>query len=426
MTLPIVAVFIAGYLLIALEHFLKINKSATALLTGVACWILCVSGTAAGGDGPRILLDNLAGIADVLFFLMGAMTIVEIIDAHNGFDAVASLLASGGRRRLLWATGLAAFFLSAVLNNLTTTIVLMSILSKVLTKREDLLPFAGVVVIAVNAGGAWTPIGDVTTTMLWIGGQVTSLSIIKALLLPSLVCAAVPLVWLSLQMRGSEGLLEKIPVERPPARVQEGGRLVFFLGAGSLLTVPVFRNLTGLPSFVGMMFGLALVWVATEILHRKSDPERRQAHSVAAALQRIDMQTVLFFLGLLLAVAALHAAGALAVAAQWLDRTVGNRDAVALAAGLLSAIVDNVPLTAAAMKMYPLAQVPTNHHFWSFLSYCVGAGGSILVIGSAAGVAAMGMAKMDFFWYLRRITPMALAGYVAGAGVYLLQMGLFK
>jgi Na+/H+ antiporter NhaD/arsenite permease-like protein len=421
MAITISAVFIVGYLLIAGEHLAKVNKAAIALLTGVLCWTLYVAGTPDHAAAAMRLSEQIPDIAGILFFLMGAMTIVEIIDAHSGFDAVTSLLASGGRRRLLWLSGLSSFFLSAVLDNLTTTIVMVSLLSKVLPRREDLLLFTGMVIIAVNAGGAWSSIGDVTTTMLWIGGRITSLAILKVLFLPCLVCAVVPLAWLNLRMKRDLDKKESKTLAGP-VRPHAGaaGTAVFLLGTSALLFVPVFKATTHLPPFVGMIFGLGVLWVVTELLHRKGDEEYRQSRSVVRALERIDMPSILFFLGILMGVSALHVAGILPDLSIWLDRTIRNSTVVVLLVGVISAVIDNVPLVAACMKMYPLTHFPTDHHFWSFLSYCAGTGGSLLVIGSAAGVVAMGMAKIDFFWYLRKIAPLALAGYVCGAAVYLL------
>jgi Na+/H+ antiporter NhaD/arsenite permease-like protein len=425
MSIVIAAVFITGYLLIATEHFVKVNKAATALLTGVLCWSLYVFEAPHGHDVGSQLMEQVAGIAGILFFLMGAMTIVEIIDAHSGFDTVTAVLSAGSKRRLLWLVGITSFFLSAVLDNLTTTIVMVALLSKILTKREDFLLFIGIVIIAVNAGGAWTPIGDVTTTMLWIGGQITTISIMKSLVLPSIVCMVIPLTWVSFRMKGGDEKTQNQRVKVLSPHEQRVGTLVFFLGVGALLFVPVFKTITHLPPFIGMMFGLGIVWVVTEFLHRNGNDEKRHSHSVTGALQRIDMPTILFFLGILLSISALQAAGILPSLAIWLNRTIGNLDIIVIAIGLLSAIVDNVPLVAAAIKMYPLSQFAPDHHFWSFLSYCVGTGGSVLIIGSAAGVAAMGMAKIDFFWYLRRITPLAAAGYFAGAVACLLQAKIF-
>jgi Na+/H+ antiporter NhaD/arsenite permease-like protein len=330
-------------------------------------------------------MEQVADIAGILFFLMGAMTIVEIIDAHSGFDTVTAILSAGSKRRLLWLVGITSFFLSAALDNLTTTIVMVALLSKILPKREDFLLFIGIVIITVNAGGAWSPIGDVTTTMLWIGGQITSMSIIKSLIIPSLVCAAIPLAWVSFRLKDGGEKIQNLRSRVLSSREQRIGKLVFFLGVGALLFVPVFKTITHLPPFIGMMFGLGILWIVTEMLHRKGDEEKRNSHSVVGALQRIDMPSILFFLGILLCISALQAAGILPSLAMWLDRTIGNLNVIVLAIGLLSAFVDNVPLVAAAIKMYPLSQYTTDHHFWSFLSYCAGTGGSALIIGLLQG-----------------------------------------
>jgi Na+/H+ antiporter NhaD/arsenite permease-like protein len=425
MAFVITAAFVVGYIFIATEHFTKINKSAAALLTGVVCWTVYALGAPGGHDAGTQLMGQVADITGILFFLMGAMTIVEIIDAHNGFETVTAILSAGSKLRLLWLTTIAGFFLSAVLDNLTTTIVMVSLLSKILSKREDLLLFTGLVIIAVNAGGAWTPIGDVTTTMLWIGGRISSFAIIKILLAPSLVCAAVPLLWISFRFKDGKDKIKFRGENLLTVQEQRAGRLVFLVGVGVLLLVPVFKAVTHLPPFIGMIFGLGILWVFTEVLHRKGDEEKRHRHSATRALQRIDMPSVMFFLGILLCISALQSVGVLPALALWLDRFVGNTKIIVLAIGLLSAIVDNVPLVAGAIKMYPLSQFGADHHFWSFLSYCAGTGGSMLVIGSAAGVAAMGMARIDFFWYLKKITPLALAGYIAGAAVYILQERIF-
>jgi Na+/H+ antiporter NhaD/arsenite permease-like protein len=425
MTIGITMVFIVGYLLIVFEHFIKINKAATALLTGVLCWTLYVFLAPNSHDVGTQLIEQVADIAGILFFLMGAMTVVEIIDAHDGFDMVTALLSAGSKRRLFWLVGITSFCLSAVLDNLTTTIVMVSLLSKLLPKREDLLLFTAMVIIAVNAGGAWSPIGDVTTTMLWIGGRITSFSIIKILIAPSIVCATVPLLWESFRMKNGSEIIYYQKTTLLKSREESIGKLVFFFGIGVLLFVPVFKTATHLPPFIGMIFGLGILWVVTEVLHRNGDDEKRRIHSVARALQRIDMPSIMFFLGILLSISALQVVGILPTLALWLGHTIGSMNVIVLAIGLLSAIVDNVPLVAGAIKMYPLSQFGTDHHFWSFLSYCAGTGGSALIIGSAAGVAAMGMAKIDFVWYLKRITPLALLGYAAGAAVYLLEGRIF-
>jgi Na+/H+ antiporter NhaD/arsenite permease-like protein len=418
MNSALIVVFIAGYAAIASEHFIKVNKAATALLTGVLCWSLLILSSCDTREVYGRLMEHTADIAGILFFLMGAMTIVEIIDLYNGFDTITGKLTSAGNRRLLWLVGIVSFFLSAMLDNLTTTIVMVSLLSKLRLKREDLLLYIGIVIISVNAGGAWSPIGDVTTTMLWIGGQITTMNIMASLIVPSLVCAAVPLLWVSFKLKnqarpvGENRLLDN----RHPYRT-----FVFILGISCLLFVPVFKGITHLPPFIGMLFGLGVLWMATEFIRRKTQKSGEESHSVLTALQRIDMSTILFFLGILLSVTALESAGLLSRLGALLEQSIGNISAVVFSIGILSAVVDNVPLVAAAMKMYPLSYFPPDHYFWTFLSYCAGTGGSILIIGSAAGVAAMGMAKIDFFWYLKKITPLAFIGYCAGAACIIIR-----
>ena len=423
MGIAITAVFAIGYLAIAAERFLRVNKSAIALLTGVVCWTLVALSIdhKHGVSGP--LIGQLGGFAGILFFLMGAMVVVELIDLHQGFAVITRLLSVRSKRSLLWIVAFTAFFLSSVLDNLTTTIVMISLLSKLIADRDERVLFVSMIVIAANAGGAWTPIGDITTTMLWIGGEITSGAIIKTLVVPSMVCLAVPLVFASRHLHGQIAVPGAGPAPHGPANRREAleRRLVLGLGLGVLVCVPLFKGLTHLPPFMGMLLGVALLSIVVEWLHRTKSPAAHEAPpSIARALERIDLQSVLFFLGILLCVASLDSAGQLYGLAAWLDRHIAHPNLVVLLMGLLSAVVDNVPLVAATMRMYDLSRYGVNHHFWLFLSYCVGTGGSILIVGSAAGVAAMGMAKIEFFWYVKRITPLALIGYAAGAGTYLL------
>jgi Na+/H+ antiporter NhaD/arsenite permease-like protein len=422
MEVVVIIIFTIGYIMIATEHLIQINKAAIALLTGVLCWTVYILSEPSKHHIGVTLMGHVAEISGILFFLMGAMTIVELIDAHNGFDVITHRITAKSKVKLLWITGLIAFFLSAVLDNLTTTIVMITLLSKLIESRDDRLFFIGVIVVAANAGGAWSPIGDVTTTMLWIGGQITSLGIIGKLILPSALCLVVPLVFLSFKVKGvvQSQIVENVPVNKSERNV------VFLTGIGALIFVPVFKTFTHLPPFMGMMFGLGVLWVITEIMHKNKDCKGMLNYTISNALQRIDLPSLLFFLGILLSISALDATGLLRQLAQWLDSTIGNITGVVMSIGILSAIVDNVPLVAASMGMYDLNTYPTNHHFWIFLSYCAGTGGSALIIGSAAGVAAMGMAKIDFFWYLKKITPLALLGYFAGAGAYLLQSFLMN
>ncbi len=417
-----VLLFILGYLAIMLEHPLRIDKAASALLTGTLCWTVYVLGQPDKAAIAHHLSEEMSEISGILFFLLGAMTIVELIDAHDGFELVTDRIRTTDRRRLLWLTCSITFFLSAVLDNLTTTIVMVSLLRKIIAQREDRLLFAGLVVIAANAGGAWSPIGDVTTTMLWIGGQISPVNIVSKLILPSTVCLLLPLIICQFRLKGHI----QTPSARPPGdqRLTSTAferRAVLGIGIGVLLLVPVFKTVTHLPPFMGMLMGLGLMWVLTEIIHSGKDEIEKGERSVVHALRKVDTPSILFFLGILVAISALQSMGVLTHLATWLDRTVGNITAIGICIGFLSAVVDNVPLVAAAQGMYPLEQYPTDHFFWEFLAYCAGTGGSALIIGSAAGVAAMGIEKIDFFWYLRRISWLAVLGYLAGAAVYVVQ-----
>lgn len=441
----IVVVFIVGYVAIALEHRLHINKAASALTIGALCWAIYAVGVgsllplasvpaefvaemvASGvplADVPRAYLVEgqfshlVAETASILFFLMGAMTIVELVDAHEGFSLITRRISARRKVTLLWIIAWLTFFVSAVLDNLTTTIVMLSLLRKVLPDRDSRLFFAGIVVIAANAGGAWTVIGDVTTTMLWIRQKIGTIDVMRELFLPSVVCLLLPLLAVGPFLRG-----HLPPVEAPDSDERDGGiktwhrALFLVLGLLGLLSVPIFKAVTHLPPFVGMMLSLAILWIVSELVDQTLDESLQSTTGVVAVLKRVDMSTILFFLGILLAVGSLSATGVLGGLAAALDARLPGRDAIAFVIGLVSAIVDNVPLVAAGIEMYDL---PQNDRFWMFLAYCAGTGGSCLVIGSAAGVAAMGIAKIDFLWYARRIAPLALLGYVGGAGVFLL------
>lgn len=416
----IIALFVLGYAAIAFEHPLKINKSGTALLMGLLIWTVYRLGLPSA-DVAGELAHHLSGIAEILFFLMGAMTIVEVIDAHDGFNLITNRITTRSKIRLLWIITFISFFLSAILDNLTTTIVMVSLTRKLVKEPEQRLFFAGMIVIAANAGGAWSPIGDVTTTMLWIGGQVSTLQIMKALFLPSLIASLVPLVYVTFfEKKSLKGQLDSLDRKR----LAPENKLIFFLGLGGLIFVPIFKQITHLPPYVGMLLALGIVWVAADLLHRKKDAEDQKRYSASNALMRIDMPSLLFFLGILLAVSGLESLHLLHHMATWMDSAIGNKDVIIVGIGLLSAIVDNVPLVAATMGMYDLSSFPTDHKIWEFIAYCAGTGGSILIIGSAAGVAAMGMEKIDFIWYLKKMSFIALIGYVAGALMYLLQFSL--
>ena len=506
-------VFVLGYIAIALEHNLHIDKAASALLTAVLVWTLLVIGadtlladhidlmtnvtTSARGLSNLInneLRHHLAEIAEILFFLMGAMVIVELVDAHDGFDAITSRIQTTHATTLLWIIGILTFFFSALLDNLTTTIVMISLIRKLVSDKTLRWWFAGMIVICANAGGAWSPIGDVTTTMLWIGNQVTASSIIIDLIIPSIIAAIVPLAILSFMLKGQQvtrpvgmsplpqasssqylgtdaddahalltvanntvgssparrgkteasakgkgaSLAETVikPVKKPPISHRQR-TTVLILGLGALAFVPVFKTLTHLPPYMGILFGLAVLWIFTEVTHRHQDISVKQHVTVVGVLQRVDIPSILFFLGILLAVSALATAGHLADMAHLLDTTFGNLYVINVLIGLLSSLVDNVPLVAGAMKMYPLldanalsgltgselarqSQFLQDGHFWHFLAYCAGTGGSCLIIGSAAGVAAMGMEKISFVWYLKHVSILALMGYLAGAAAFVL------
>ena len=426
MLTALVVIFVLAYACIALEHPLKVNKSASALIGAGLLWTVYALN---GGDSHVItenLRESVAATAQIIFFLMGAMTIVEVVDAHNGFTVITSRIKTTKITSLLWLVGFVTFFLSAILDNLTTTIVMISLMRKLLDKHEDRLFFAGIIVVAANAGGAWSPIGDVTTTMLWIGGQITTMAIIKGVFLASLSCLVVPLIFLSFSLRG------KLVVA--PKACGKGGHgvetssfeqnLMFCMGVGALIAVPIFKGITHLPPFMGILFGLGIVWLVGEILHMRTEENKKKHLTLVAALQRIDMASIVFFIGILLAVATLEHTHILTNLAGWLDRAVGNQAIIVTLIGILSAIVDNVPLVAASMGMYDMATYPTDSFLWEFMAYCAGTGGSMLVIGSAAGVAAMGLEKIHFFWYARRIGALAALGYFSGIIVYIVQYKL--
>lgn len=426
MQIAIIAVFVVAYAAIALEHPLGINKCATALLGAGLLWTLYSISSPDHAAVMRELDESVASSAQIIFFLMGAMTIVEVIDAHNGFEVITSQIRTNRLTSLMWLVGLVTFFLSAVLDNLTTTIVMISLTKKLLDDRGDRLFFAAMIVIAANAGGAWSPIGDVTTTMLWIGGQLTATAILKGVFLASIVNLLVPLLIVTWQLRGRAFALKEVDAETSRSADNNGfeRNLIFFLGLGILVLVPAFKTLTGLPPFMGILFGLGILWVSAEIIHRHKPPKQREQLTLGHALTRIDLSSVVFFLGILLAVATLEHSHILTALAAWLDQTVGRQDLIVVILGLISAIVDNVPLVAASMGMYSLAQYPPDSFLWEFIAYCAGTGGSILIIGSAAGVAAMGLEKIEFFWYLRRVSVLAMLGYFAGAAAYVVQYNL--
>jgi Na+/H+ antiporter NhaD/arsenite permease-like protein len=423
MLTALVVIFVVAYLAITLEHPIRINKAASALLAAGLLWTVYAVSL---GDPSKVgaqLNESVTATAQIVFFLMGAMTIVEVVDSYNGFDVITRRIGTAKLSTLVWLVGLVTFILSAILDNLTTTIVMISVMRKLLAKRKYRLLFAGLIVIAANSGGAWSPIGDVTTTMLWIGGQVTTLAIMKGVFLPSVVSMIVPLAITAHVLRGRDVVSGEVrDDDHGVVCTSEFERsLMFFLGIGILIAVPAFKTLTHLPPFLGILFGLGILWLVGDLMHRNKDDGLRQKLTLAHALNRIDMSSIVFFIGILLAVAALEHAHILISLAHLLDQVVGRLEVRVLIIGVASAIVDNVPLVAAAMGMYSLAQYPPDHFLWEFLAYCAGTGGSILIIGSAAGVAAMGLEKIHFLWYVKKISGLALIGYLAGAGVYLLQ-----
>jgi len=438
----IAIVFILGYVFIAFEHPIKINKTATALLTGVLCWVLFAwsapTATLLNDDQYNTFLKDvtltpqeahlkyvmaslghhLKEIAEILFFLMGAMTIVELLDVHQSFRIITNKISTRNPKKLLWIVCWVTFLLSAALDNLTTTIVMVSLVRKLIPNKDMRLFFVGMIIIAANAGGAWSPIGDVTTTMLWIGGQVSAAGIIKATFIPSAVCILIPLIYLNFTLKGRLGIDDQNG-KSDDGYNASNANLMLILGFGALLFVPIFKTVTHLPPYMGMMLVLGIIWVASELINPEADDIERKQFSAASALGRIDMASVLFFLGILLAVGALQSMATLTSLAEYLHETIKDNRVIITLIGILSSIVDNVPLAAASMGMYKLSVYPMDDMIWEYLAYCTGTGGSILIIGSAAGVAAMGMEKIDFGWYLKRISLLAIMGYFAGAAVYL-------
>ena len=423
MTALLVTLFVITYAAIAFEEPLKVNKSAAALIGAGVLWtIWALAGSGHGASTE--LSETLVGTAEITFFLMGAMTVVEVIDTHGGFDVVTRQIRARSLVTLVWIVCAVTFVLSAILDNLTTTIVMVALVRQLVGPREDRLYLAGLVVIAANAGGAWSPMGDVTTTMLWIGGQVSAAAIVTKLILPSLVNLAAPLVVVSWVLRGRTVTAPAREAAVPGGPSPFERNLVFVLGIGVLLAVPAFKAITHLPPWLGILLGLGVLWAAADLIHRGKPAEQRQRMVIADALTRIDLSAIIFFAGILLAVGVLEHAGVLSALAGWLDQAVGRLDVIVLLFGLLSAVVDNVPMVAAAMGMYPLSQHPADSFLWEFMAYCAGTGGSILIIGSAAGVAAMSIERIEFFWYLRKFSLLALLGYLAGAAVYIAQAAM--
>ncbi|MBK8955912.1 MAG: sodium:proton antiporter NhaD [Saprospiraceae bacterium] len=409
----ITAIFIIGYLCIIFEHQLKIDKAVSAMLTGVACWVV-IALNHDHVQSPDYLMEQmshvLGEIAAILFFLLGAMTIVELIDLHDGFSVVSKWIQARKKMSLLILISAISFFFSAVLDNLTTTIVMISLIRKIIHHNEDRLWFVSFVVVAANAGGAWSPIGDVTTTMLWIGHKVTSIELVKQLLIPSLICICIPLMIVSRNTRFWGSYKDEIEM---PSVFHPSASFYLITGVILLIFVPVFKTITHLPPFMGMMGALSIFWLISEIDHPYKFPETKESPrpTVRNALSRIEIPSILFFFGILLAIAALQHIGQLIILGNALDRHISDPALIAFVLGLLSAVIDNVPLVAGAMGMY---SYPVDHNFWHEVAFAAGTGGSVLIIGSAAGVAAMGLEKITYPWYLKRISVLAFLGYVAG------------
>lgn len=422
MITTLVVIFIIGYLFIAIEHSVGINKAAAALLTAVVMWVVYILNASETGAQHHIveqLTENLGEVSGILFFLLGAMTIVELIDVHDGFDIVTKLIKTKSVLKLAWIISIITFFLSAALDNLTTAIVMTSMVRKIVPQSDTRLKYIGLIVISANAGGAWSPIGDVTTTMLWIGGQLTAGSVITTLIIPSLVCLAIPLLLVSPSLKGE--LSTSLKNENiPTPSLKKERNIIFYSGVGVLLFVPFFKTITHLPPFMGILFGVGLLWIITSVLHKKKNDDEKSVYSVAHALEKIDTSSILFFLGILLSISVMQNTGVLNQLAQNLNNALGNEKLIAVVLGLISSVVDNVPLVAASMGMYSIEQYPTDHSFWHLLAYTTGTGGSALIIGSAAGVAVMGMENITFMWYLKKISWLALAGFAAGALVLVL------
>jgi Na+/H+ antiporter NhaD/arsenite permease-like protein len=420
MTGLVIIIFVLGYIAIAFEHKIKVDKAASALVTGVVCWLLYFFSEPSITSPESELIHHLGEIAAILFFLMGAMTIVEVVDSHNGFSLITDAIITKSKPKLLILITILTFFLSAILDNLTTSIVMASLCGKLLTDRNDRLWFVSMVIIAANAGGAWSPLGDVTTTMLWIGGQVTAYNIIVKTLLPSIVVAVIPLLIILYRFRKQKIAGSSVNDNNYTAE----SKIIFFTGIGLLIFVPVFKTITHMPPFMGMLLALGFIWIVSSIIHLEKHADERYKYSVARALRKIDTSSILFFLGILLAVSALQSFGILRHMAQFIVKHIENEYVIGTILGLLSAIIDNVPIVAASQGMFSLELYPTDHVFWEFLALSAGTGGSAIIIGSAAGVAIMGIEKINFFWYFKKICWLALVGFFAGLIVYILQQSI--
>lgn len=451
MTTTIILLFVIGYLFIVFEHPLKLDKTVSALLTGSFMWAALSLGfyggsldlidshghifNASGGMTEQLeegftgtLLHHIGKIAEILIFLIGAMTIVEIIDLHRGFEVLKGMVHTKSKKRLLWITGILGFILSSIIDNLTATIVLITLLRKLIKDPKERMWYAALIITATNAGGAWSPIGDVTTTMLWIGKKVTTAGLMEWMILPSIVCFIVPFAIASF-LPVFKGEIDQSVHEDVKAERLLSSRLILWLGLGGIVFVPIFKTITHLPPYLGMMLSLGVVWMVSEYVHPEEDftHEKKHLYSAHRALSRIEISSILFFLGILLAVAALESnainnVGSLQYMAQSLEKAIPSRDIVVVLLGVLSAIIDNVPLVAASMGMFTDG---IDSKVWHFIAFTAGTGGSMLIIGSAAGVAAMGMEKIDFIWYFKKISWLAALGFLAGVAVFLIQFSLF-
>lgn len=434
----IIVAFVAGYLCIALESLTKINKAAIALLMCVVCWTLLMVSPGAyypdvASDGvlhhiSEVIEHHLGDAAGTLFFLMGAMTIVEIVDSNGGFNFVRDIMKTRSKRKLLWRVAIATFFLSSILDNLTTSIVMIMVLRKLVQSREERLISAALIIISANSGGAFSPIGDVTTIMLWIKGVVTTQGILTEIFIPSLVSMLVPAFILQYSLSGKFDKEQNLVTAEISQFTKVQRNIIFWLGVGGLVFVPIFKSITHLPPFMGILLVLGVLWTVTEIFHHNTSEDDTMAKRVSDLLSRIDLSTIMFFLGILMAVAVLQEIGVLTALGTGLNEVfVGNYYVINGIIGVLSSIVDNVPLVAGCMGMYPVAEtgvMAIDGIFWQLLAYCAGVGGSMLIIGSAAGVVVMGLEKITFGWYLKRITWIAFVGYLAGIVTYWLQQAL--
>ena len=407
---PLIIIFLIGYLFIIFERNVNVDKAAFSLLTGVACWVFLISNSFNKEIINHQLTEGLGEISGILFFLLAAMTIVELIDAHNGFDIITKLIKTNNKRVLLWLISFVTFFISAILDNLTTAIVMTTLIQKIVNDKKDKWLLLGVIVIASNAGGAWSPIGDVTTTMLWMNQKISAIGVIKNVFVPSLICMIIPVAVLSIFFKGK---YEKPVLNEHFNYSLKERNLIFLVGLLCLISIPVFKQLTHLPPYMGILAGLGLLWIVTEFIHRKKNQELKERFSIMSAIQKTDVKSILFFLGILLAIKPLELTGILNNLANQLQLFFNNNDSsVVFSIGLISAIVDNVPLVAAGLSMFDF---PMDHSFWQFMAYATGTGGSCLIIGSAAGVAVMGLENISFGWYFKRISLLAILGYLSGA-----------